>query len=219
MLLSGNAFKNMTDFIKNFANLTVLSPTAAHGLSQYSGAFNDQPGAFTTVNATLNVTDPAAIDLDAFLTSISPLDAVGGTTDTAGAIDYVRTVMFTPQNKRPGSHRIVILATDGRPTDQNGVETETALIASETAVDAIRAEDDVIFVFLRIGNDYPIDFMVGHANYIYDTTFATLNNLLQESFLCFTTSTAPSFSPTSSPNLRTQVLSIWFGWSMDRRVS
>jgi hypothetical protein len=176
MVGAGNAFSNMTDFITQFALLQEFSlENTRMGYLVFSGPFDPEPNLnFKTIQAFLNITDPIASGSALFLEDIATLDAVGGTTDTAGAIDFVRTELLRSEDKRPGSHRIVVLATDGDPTDNVGDSTEESRLLAEAASVLLRAEDDVIFVFLRFTEhlvSYHPDFMVASANYIYNSTF------------------------------------------------
>ncbi|KAH9253570.1 hypothetical protein BASA81_008406 [Batrachochytrium salamandrivorans] len=156
--------------------------------------------AFTVLN-TLNVSDyQTSIDYDLFVDSVNTLSAVGGTTDTSGALDYVRKHMFTEQNRRVGGTRVVVLGTDGHPTDSDGAQTPQTDHAAELAVQHLRDEDDVIFIFLRLGEDYPLNWMESYANYIYQTTYATLQELnSHQNFMCISSSMAPTLSPSSAP--------------------
>jgi hypothetical protein len=162
----------MSDFITNFTEQKGLSGDGIRmGYLTFAGPYTFDPQ-FYTIHDTLNVTDvPNSVTTSLFTADVGSLSAHGGTTDTSGAIDYVRTAMFTEENLRPGSHRIVILATDGYPTDSSGVETTAATDAAHAATLNLRAEDQVVFVFLKLGNDYPPGFMEDEANYIYDSTF------------------------------------------------
>jgi hypothetical protein len=176
MVASGNGFSNMTDFIAQFALLQDFSlENTRMGYVVFAGPFDPEPDPnFKTILAYLNITDPIASDSALFLDDVATLNAVGGTTNTAGAIDFVRTELLRPEDKRPGSHRIVVLATDGDPTDGDGTATEETRLLAEAATLNLRAEDDVIFVFLRFTEhlvSYHPDYMVTSANYIYDSTF------------------------------------------------
>jgi hypothetical protein len=166
----------MTEFISQFALIQDFSlENTRMGYVVFAGQFDPSPSPnFKTILAFRNITDPIASDSALFLDDIATLNAVGGTSDTAGAIDFVRTELLRSEDKRPGSHRIVVLATDGDPSDGDGASTEETRLLAEAATLSLRAEDDVIFVFLRFTEhlvSYHPEFMNTSANYIYDSTF------------------------------------------------
>ncbi|KAH9254835.1 hypothetical protein BASA81_007085 [Batrachochytrium salamandrivorans] len=194
------AMKNVTDFIAEFATMVTLAEDRTRmGFLQYAGPTLTSTE-YTTIGRNLNVTDSAATNVAEFVSVINSLVATGGTTNTAGAIDFVREYMFTAANKRPGSHRIVILLTDGNPSDINGDDTPPEPIdQANAAVASLRAEDDVIFVFIKMDDmsNYQEDFLEVETNYQYESTYATLGDLLNSPFLCFQISDAPTASPTA----------------------
>ncbi|KAH9258911.1 hypothetical protein BASA81_002975 [Batrachochytrium salamandrivorans] len=202
ILSKQNAMQNVTDFISAFTGTVTLAEDRTRmGFLLFAGPLTTD-ASYATVGMNLNVTDSAATNAAEFVQIVSGLAAVGGTTNTAGAIDFVREHMFTPENKRPGSHRIVILITDGNPSDADGDETTPGPIAAaNAAVVSLREEDNVIFVFLRMGDNYEDQFLSAQSNFVYDSTYATLGDLLYSPFLCFEVSTAPTSSPTAPTTL------------------
>jgi hypothetical protein len=195
MIQNEGSFKNMTDFLVNFAGTTVMSDTQTRlSYVTFAGNYSFFPDLFQTIYNVSAVDAAAATDYDAFVASVDQLEAYGGTTDAAGVLDYVRTDMLTPANLRPGSKRIVVFATDGSPSNEIGATTPEVIQDAEFAAMQLRAEDDVTFVFLRIGEDYAVGSMEDEAPYIYDTTSATLDNLLQDDFLCFEITETPTTS-------------------------
>jgi len=78
---------------------------------------------------------------------------------TATGLGLIKTYkdMFTDSNKRPGVKRVVVIATDGQPNknhqcESNGFSSSSARCARQAAT-RLKAEDDVTFVYLRIGTD------------------------------------------------------------------
>jgi hypothetical protein len=183
-------FDYVVDFVSNFTSTATMSNIATRqGYVEFAGPVfevgTEDYVRGQTINTVVNVTDAAAIDSLEFTNSVTSLTPSGGSTDTPGAINYVREHMFTGSNRRLGSRRVAVLITDGNPSDRFGA-SQPSSNATNQAVDLLREEDDVIFVFLRIGNDYNDSFVQGYADYTYNTTsFSTLNELLGEQFLCF----------------------------------
>jgi Mg-chelatase subunit ChlD len=132
-------FDAVKEFLLVFAAQTDFSNTRV-GFLEFAGPYRGAPGTYQTINANLNVTDGDAQNAALFSAQVSALSAVGGTTDTKGALDFVRTSMFTEANKRPGVGRIVILLTDGFATDDYGSNSEVLSHDAELAVDALRQE-------------------------------------------------------------------------------
>lgn len=198
------AFLNMTTFVGDFAATRTLSETQTRmGFLQFTGPSQAHPG-LTTIGETLNLTEPSASNLAGFVSAVGALGDLGGTTDTITAIEYVREHMFTPENKRPNVNRIVILMTDGDPTDNMGASVDDSAIEQvNQAVVALREEDDVIFVLVRLGDlvDYSDDFLLGVVDFRYDTAYDELQEFLLSDFLCFDTSEAPTSSPASAPTV------------------
>jgi hypothetical protein len=119
----------MTRFIVNFSKrLDISASNTRLAYLTFAGPNPTDPSkGFKTLNQNLNLTDfNTSVNFTLFSANLLSLSPVGGTTDTAGALDFVRTSMLTPENYRPGTHRVVILATDGFPTDSNGSVTTAA---------------------------------------------------------------------------------------------
>jgi hypothetical protein len=125
MVNRGDAVQNVTEFIVDFASqrLTLGSETQARmGMILYAGPCDlAECTNFHTIYQNLNVSEPAASNITKFSQFATPITGTGGTTNTPGALDYVRTTMLRPDNLRPGSKRVVILVTDGYPSDRTGV--------------------------------------------------------------------------------------------------
>lgn len=197
--LSGDAFANMTDFIDAFASRRVFGPNGTRmGAVEFSGMYL---GSFLRkIIAVTNLTDDAAH----FRSELGQMSAVaGGTTDTGNAINYVRTEMFTAANYRPGSKRIAVLLTDGNPSDSVGATTSTTINQANAAAMNLREEDNVYFVFIRIGTNYSPSYLTQEPNMAYiisDYTAESFRYLLDHEFFCFLVSDAPTTSsPTGSP--------------------
>ena len=198
-------FKDLTSFMEEFSLLTSMSSAATRqGFVEFAGplhTFPDVYRGFQTIGPYLNLSSPEATKITKFIQQLQALFLIGGTTDLAGALDFVRTVVFNPGNRRPGSRRIVVLAGDGRPSDRFGRRSDQAAADAEAAMDRLKQEDGIYFVFLRIGSDYPARFFESKADYIYDATFPTLKEMYFVSPSSTPTTTSPSKAP--SPGLST----------------
>lgn len=110
-----------------------------------------------------------------FTNFITGQSAIGGLTDTAQAIDWVRINVFTPETYRVNARRVAVLITDGAPSDQYGDPGTAVNTAAETAASNLKTEDGVIFIYLRMadlvrGNgyiDYPTNWFQGIYDYMY----------------------------------------------------
>ncbi|KAH9260455.1 hypothetical protein BASA81_001625 [Batrachochytrium salamandrivorans] len=193
MVESSGSFSNVTNFIADFTERLDPQAVVRQGFLEYGGAYADDPQFGTVIDA-LNTTS----DMNLFLSRLEALTAVGGTTNTADAIDYVLNVMLAGQ--APNPNRFVILATDGNPSDMFGETTNDTVAAAEQAAARIRQVAGATFVFLRFGqhNYYP-GFLEGTADHIYDADYVRLRRLFAQNFLCATDS--PSTSPTTQPTL------------------
>lgn len=205
--LSGLSFPSKWDalrsFLLTFVETLPLGVTSTRmGFVRYAGEFVRMGvyQGFQLIDGVVNVTDLDAISVPGLQARLVAMNATGGTTNTAGALDYVRTTMFHPGNYRPRSHRIVILATDGHPTDEGGMESTQAVSDAENAARQLKDEDDVAFVMIRFGDTYPPGFLVNQSDFTYNTTFQTLDRLLWEGFLCVDLTLRPTPSPTISPS-------------------
>jgi len=209
---SEDRFAYLRGFLMNFTDTVEMSPSAVRqGYLEYSGeVLNGGVVTGTILGPVLNVTDQIASDKASFLASVASLSPIGGTTNTPFAIDYVRNNMFTSTNRRENSFRIVILVTDGFPTDNRGLTNPSLNTATENAAVQLRDEDDVIFIFVKVGTDYPVNWFNQVAEKVYEVaSFSQLYELLErDDFLCLymthgpTTSPAtpqPTSNPTESP--------------------
>lgn len=183
-------FGTLKQFMLNFTSR--YSYMCEGGMRQvfveYAGPYYDLGGryaGFQLIHDFMNFTDPISSHPDLFKQRVETLVASGGTTATAAAIDFVREEVLTNDTYRPGSVRIVILGTDGAPTDLHGMDSDEEDDKAEEAVRRIKVDDDVFFVFLKFGDDYREEWFKGVADAIYDTSFVSLGNLLDEQFLCF----------------------------------
>lgn len=193
----------LRSFLLTFVETLPLGVTSTRmGLVQYAGEFvrwGVYQG-FQLINEVVNVTDLDAISVPGLQSRLIAMNAPGGVTNTAGALDYVRTAMFHPGNYRPGSHRVVVLATDGYPSDEGGMESTQAVSDAENAAQHLKDEDGVIFVLLRFGPTFPQTFLMNQSDFTYNTTFQTLDRLPREGFLCVDLTLRPTPSPTASPS-------------------
>lgn len=197
-------FDDLKKFVQDFSGVVDMSPTATRqGYVVFSGPeFDPETGTYfgNTIGENVNVSTPTATNKPAFINSIQSISNLGGSTDTPAAINYVRQVMFTNGNKRPNAFRVVILGTDGYPTDQDGFKSDAMVNQSEANAQLLRDEDDVLFIFLRIGADYPANWFRQIAEKVYEVvSFQELSTILG-SFLCLGPLThQPSPVPTASP--------------------
>jgi len=65
------------------------------------------------------------------LAAISGLRYPGGTTDTTGGLNIMRTQAFAPAVVRPGAKQVSIVITDGKPTVPVTVPAEVAACAAQ----------------------------------------------------------------------------------------
>lgn len=197
-------FSNLTSFVANYVTKLSLSPEQTRvGYVEYAGVYTGHTdfygNPYITIGKYLNVDDPAASNITDFLIKINNLTAIAGNKITNAAFDFVRENMFTPDNYRNDSRRIVVLLTGGNPTDDFGVQTVTARTDTETASINLQTEDGVYLVvvpFLGYPLSYNTDF---HANRIYGATFDDLDNLIYEDFLCNLFTESPTETPTAYP--------------------
>lgn len=205
--LPGLSFPSKWDalrsFLLTFVETLPLGVTSTRmGLVRYAGEFvrwGVYQG-FQLIDGVVNVTDLDAVSVPGLQALLAIMNATGGVTNTAGALDYVRTTMFHPGNYRPRSHRIVILVTDGLPTNAQGMESTQAVSDAENAAQHLKDEDDVVFVLLRFGPTFPQTFLMNQSDFTYNTSFQTLDRLLREDFLCVDLTLRPTPSPTASPS-------------------
>lgn len=205
--LPGLSFPSKWDalrsFLLTFVETLPLGVTSTRmGLVRYAGEFvrGGVYQGFQLIDGVVNVTDLDAISVPGLQALLAIMNATGGVTNTAGALDYVRTTMFHPGNYRPRSHRIVILVTDGLPTNAQGMESTQAVSDAENAAKNLKDEDGVIFVLLRFGPTFPQTFLMNQSDFTYNTTFQTLDRLPREGFLCVDLTLRPTPSPTASPS-------------------
>ena len=112
---SGN-FYPLRSFVANLTEMLTLGPSDVRvGYLEFAGPSTvlTDPYFNQTIGPSLNVTDPIAVLHENLTESILNLTALGGSTNSPGALDFVREDMFTSSNFRPGSKRAVIFATDG----------------------------------------------------------------------------------------------------------
>lgn len=189
--------RDMRQFITDFTAQVIMSPTdTRQAIVQYAGEYwvNDVYSAFTTIGPYRTFSDPTATSNSLWNSHISSVVTIGGTSNTTGAIDWVRMNILTPDTVRPGATRIVVLVVDGAPSNRAGIpsnlENDALVVAAETSAAALVAEDGAIFVVLEYANDqYPPNWFTDVAHSIYlATSVSQLNALLTSSeFLCFAT--------------------------------
>jgi hypothetical protein len=169
----------LASFITSFTNNKIVMSDiqARQGFIQYSGEYylNNQYIAYHFINSVQELTSNKTL----FLNRMNSLTVPGGTTNTSGILKHTRLFTLTNDNRRNGAIRVVVLVTDGYPSDRNGF-TITNGTQSELEASQLKEEDDVFFVFLRIGNDYPANwFGGGIADKIYLVdSFNTLESQL-----------------------------------------
>lgn len=194
--MSSDAFDNITRFIESFSQQSVtMGPSnTRQGFLQFGGVSNGDVSS-QTVYQNLNVTQAEASNVTAFTQLVRGLNVQGGSTNIAGALDFVREAMFSPSNLRPGSTRFVVLFTNGTPTDEFGLPTNQTLTQAVAATERLIQEDNVVFVVIRVqSTDYIDD--VEPISLIYDSQYINLVDLLDQSFLCLPVTTTPSAAPT-----------------------
>ena len=124
-------------------------------------------------------------DTAAFSQTLQNMPVGGGTTNTSGALDYVSSVTLRSETSRAGRTTYVMLFTDGYPTDITGTQTVQATEDAEASAAALKtAHPDAKFIFFRIENDYPANFMEASADYVFTTTFNTIAQTITELPLC-----------------------------------
>lgn len=214
-------FTYLKAFIANFSGTLSMSPsTIRQGFVEFAGQtqnVDDPEPIGQIIGSVLNLTDADASSNTGFVALLAGLDVMGGSTNTPAAIDYVRTQMLTEANRRPGVQRVVILGSDGYPSGPDGFFSPELANQSVVAAQALRDEDGAVFIFLRIGDDYPANWFSTIAERIYSVaTFTDLNSLLQNGnqFLCLgediitrapsAAPIVPSLQPTATPTLPTR---------------
>jgi len=94
--------------------------------------------------------------------------------------------IFKESNKRPGVKRVVVVATDGQPNKnheckENGFSSRSTRCAKDAAK-RLKSEDDVTFIYLRIGRDVSKNLFRGIDDARIDTTFKKLDDARQQIF-------------------------------------
>ena len=116
-----------------------MSPNATRqGYVQYAGQTLGTGGNLIgqKLGHILNVTDPDAVDNLAFISLIQNLGEIGGSTDITNVLNYIRQEMFTAENRRPISQRVVILLSLFGPTAPGGIPENPVI--SESAAKALK---------------------------------------------------------------------------------
>src|SRR5262249_20183038 len=147
---------NVTEYILDFA-LETPSDTRV-GFLQYSGPTADV--SVPTLGAEVNVTQSKAV-LYAVLVEML---GIRGSNDLALAIDFVREGMLLPQENRAGSDRIVVFVLFSDPSDSFGFETALARASAQSAMAALKAEDDPFVVVLNVGGALSPGFLAAQAD-------------------------------------------------------
>lgn len=174
-----DVYSNMTNFVAAYgASSLLIGPTLTRQ------AFVEYAGDFIFYHYPLigNVSDfasPRSTNVTLFNEFVQSLQASGGTTNTPYALDYVRTSIFTPQSFRPGSRRIVVLATDGRPTDNFGLPSDLSL--TQKAAMELRKDTGALLVLIKIGYDFSPNFLKNETDVIiqidnYDALTSLIGN-------------------------------------------
>ena len=153
-----------------------------YALVQFAGlSFRNGVTSFQSFYELVDLTGDTA----AFSQTLQNMPVGGGTTNTSGALDYVSSVTLRSETSRAGRTPYVMLFTDGYPTDITGTQTVQATEAAEASAAALKtAHPDAKFIFFRIENDYPANFMEASADYVFTTTFNTIAQTITELPLC-----------------------------------
>lgn len=176
---------DMKLFITRFTqDVRMGSTETRQGFVVFSGPENGgQP--LPTIGANLSLTNPNANSSVEFLNQVDSIVEIGGTTNIAGAFDFVRTEMLTSSNARINVPRFVFLITDGAPTDGNGDATAESINATEDAAALLKQEDNIVLVFLQIGNDdIPAGFLTRSADHMFPLRLSSLLPLALEARFC-----------------------------------
>lgn len=128
---------------------------------------------------------------------------IGGTTNTAGALQLARTQCFDPSNgERPGIENIAIVITDGLPTVMEGnTNSEAQNLKQIATVLAVGITDNVEENLLRDISSPP---QVENQNYFSAPDFSSLDSILR--VLIRETCTSPDTGlpvppPTTAPGI------------------
>lgn len=189
-------FQVVKDFVQTFTDQTAMSSQLVRqAFLNFGGP--DQLGfsVNSTIGTFVNFSNPVSESQVDFKVALSNSSGVGGSTNTPVAVDFARSDILTSDTVRPGFKRIVVLMTDGFPTNATGHNTDGT--ATEQAVQDMIMEDNVTFVFVQFvgGQAYPPQWFDGTAHVVYETTIATLPTLAP-TFLCQLSSDSPTSSPT-----------------------
>lgn len=199
-------YLQLVNFMTQLSTSANMGPEAVRqGYVQFAGPLAGLTG-YNTIVSDLPLTDSDASSRPDFLLAVNR-SAQGGTTNTTGALDFVRTTFLSPLSERADSKQIVFLATMGPPTDSNGDDTDPTL--TELAARQIVSETGAKLIFLRFGGaeNYPDGYLVNEATMVLDTTLESMQeDLLDSNVLCplFATesslqSIVASGSPTQTP--------------------
>lgn len=201
-------FDKTREFVAGFTDLVSMSPTSVRqSVVLFAGEdWADTPDGLQyqfgqNIGPVLQLNETDANSNAGFQSFLETnFSIMYGTTNTPYAIDYVRTQVLTTANQRPGAFRIVILITDGYPTDIFGADNATMAAETEVAVTNLQAEDGALFVSVKVSPPaYPPSWFVTIADKIYEVnSFMDLQGLL-DTFLCWD----PTFKPTTSPTTST----------------
>jgi hypothetical protein len=179
-------FKIIKDFIFNVTKNMEMGPQfTRQAFVEYAGEYynvlNNNYLGYHFLGPRNELGDSISTNKTLFLNTVSTLQAMGGTTNTSGVLDFVRQSVFVPSNLRIQSKRVVIIATDGFPTDKYGEENAATNALTETAALNLKSEDNVILIVIRIGFSVSNTWLVDIADYIYDiATFNELYGLLED---------------------------------------
>ena len=180
-------FAHIRSFILQFDPSMGVNETR-QGFVEFAGEYSPNGWYVSYVNIirVLNITSSRS----SFRDNVATLQAEGGTTNTAYAITYVKDAMLSPDalHGRDGSQKIVILITDGRPSNSQGVNDDAMETLAEAAAQDLITTRGVLFVFVRIGNDYLPGWFTTVTPYIYQVaSFGAMSELWsnQSGFLCF----------------------------------
>ena len=162
-----------------------------------------------TIAVLSNLTDPNATSPSNFSEFVLGQAPVGGSTDSPGALLFVQNEMFTASNFRPGSKRLVIFASDGWSTDENGTAIEDPDVLG-TAVNNLKAATGAKFMLIPVSEEFPSSqLLVNEPDFrvAVNITPSDLVDIIYSDVMCLGEPTSqpsaspivPTFQPSTTP--------------------